>query len=208
MRAATIGVPILAVITAVLVTRCVAAGPPSHSAAHHLSAQAQAPIPGGVNGASAPAAAPSGSFNATDVAWLQLMIPMTEQAVLLLDMAPAKTSDPKIAVLSKSLGAGNRAELQRLHELLDRSGVPYVNEHEGHNLPGMVTTDELGLISAADGAAFDRLFAQHTREFLMQSVLVAKGEQGAGGDADTKAFAASMAEAHESELTQLEGIGE
>ncbi|GAA4585968.1 hypothetical protein GCM10023194_30450 [Planotetraspora phitsanulokensis] len=205
MRAGTIGAPILAVVTVLLVTRCLAAGPAAHSS--HLAAQAQAvqPIPGG---APAPAVASSDSFNATDVAWLQLMIPMTEQAVRLFDLALDKTSNPEIVSLSKTLGAAHRAELEHLHRLLDRSGIPYVNVHEGHNMPGMVTAADLEAINAADGAAFDRLFAQHARDFLRQSVLVAQGEQDQGADADTKAFAATMAEAHAGELTGLEGVGQ
>ncbi|WP_248959811.1 DUF305 domain-containing protein [Sphaerisporangium perillae] len=205
MRAGTIGAPILAAVTALLVTRCVAAGSAAHSS--HLAVQAQAvqPIPGG---APAPAIAPPDSFNATDIAWLHLMIPMTEQAVRLFDLALNKTSNPEIVSLSKTFGAAHRAELRRLHSLVDRSGVPYVNIHEGHNMPGMVTAADLEAINAADGAAFDRLFAEHARDFLRQSVLVVQGEQDEGGDADTKAFAATMAEAHAGELTRLKGVGQ
>jgi uncharacterized protein (DUF305 family) len=202
MRAVTIGAPLLAVITVLLVARCVAAGPTQSVASHHHHPQE------GTSAVSTPAATPSGSFNATDVAWLQLMIPMTEQAVRLLDLAPDKTADPRITRLSKSLSADHRAELRRLHGLLDRSGVPYVNVHEGHNIPGMVTTDELKVITEAKGAAFDRLFAELTRDYLKQSVLVAQGEQGSGADTDTKAFAAAMAKAHTGELTRLAGLGD
>jgi uncharacterized protein (DUF305 family) len=202
MRAVTIGAPLLAVITALLVARCVAAGPAQSAVSHHHhSREATSQV-------STPSATPSGSFNATDVAWLQLMISTTEQAVRLLESAPDKTADPRITRLSKSLSADHRAELQRLHDLLDRSGVPYVNVHEGHNIPGMVTTDELTAIAEAKGAAFDRLFAEHTRDYLKQSVLMAQGEQASGADADTKSFAAAMAKAHADELTRLAGLGE
>ncbi|GAA4599168.1 hypothetical protein GCM10023194_78530 [Planotetraspora phitsanulokensis] len=202
MRAVTVGAPLLAMITVLLVARCVAAGPTSSAASHdHHPQEATSAV-------SAAAATPSGSFNATDVAWLQLMIPMTEQAVRLLDLAPDKTADPRITRLSRSLSADHRAELQRLRDLLDRSGVPYVNVHEGHNIPGMVTADELKVITESKGDAFDRLFAEHTRDYLKQSVLVAQGEQGAGADGDTKAFAAAMAKAHAGELTRLTALGE
>ncbi|GAA1267902.1 hypothetical protein Psi02_09780 [Planotetraspora silvatica] len=202
MRAVTIGAPLLAVITALLVARCVAAGPAQSVASHHHHPS------GGTSAVSTPATTPSGSFNATDVAWLQLMIPMTEQAIRLLDLAPDKTADPRITRLAESLSADHHAELRRLHGLLDRSGVPYVNVHEGHNIPGMVTTDELKVITEAEGPAFDRLFADHTRDYLKQSVLVAQGEQGSGADTDTKAFAAAMAKAHTGELTRLAGLGD
>jgi len=209
MRAVTIGAPLLAVITALLVARCVAAGPAQSVASHHHHPQeGTSAVSTPVSAVSTPITTPSGSFNATDVAWLQLMIPMTEQAVRLLDLAPDKTADPRITRLAESLSADHRAELRRLHGLLDRSGVPYVNVHEGHNIPGMVTTDELKVITEAEGAAFDRLFADHTRDYLKQSVLVAQGEQGSGADADTKAFAAAMAKTHTGELARLAGLGD
>ncbi|MFC7647309.1 hypothetical protein ACFQX6_47405 [Streptosporangium lutulentum] len=50
MRAATIGVPLLVVLTGLLVARCVAAGPAEHSAGSHLSS------PGGRVTVSAPRA--------------------------------------------------------------------------------------------------------------------------------------------------------
>src|SRR5262245_30007323 len=107
MRAVTVGAPLLAVVTVFLVARCVAAGPTSSAASHHHHPGEEA------TAVSAPAATPSGtfnaSFNATDVAWLQLMIPMTEQAVRLLDLAPDKAADPRITRLSRSLSADYRA---------------------------------------------------------------------------------------------------
>ncbi|MEU8379336.1 DUF305 domain-containing protein, partial [Streptosporangium sp. NPDC048865] len=75
MKASTIGASVLVVLTVLLVSRCVAAEPQTHSAANHppsRSGPAALPSPTG----SAP-----GTFNGTDIAWLQLMIPMTEQAV-------------------------------------------------------------------------------------------------------------------------------
>lgn len=42
-------------------------------------------------------AAPGPAFNATDTAWILLMIPMAERARLLTDLAPSRTADPSLA---------------------------------------------------------------------------------------------------------------
>ncbi|MER5649754.1 DUF305 domain-containing protein [Streptosporangium sp. NPDC002524] len=198
MKASTIGALVLVVLTVLLVSRCVAAEPQTHTAANHppsRSGPAALPTPTG---------SASGSFNGTDIAWLQLMIPMTEQAVRLLELAPGKTSDPKLRRFAEEHVDDRRTTLRELRELLRRSGVPESNEHEGHDIPGMVIPDDFAALKRADGAAFDRLFTKDAREYLTQSVLVAKSEQKAGSDQETKAFAAAMEKTHGGQLTRLE----
>ncbi|MGC5016019.1 DUF305 domain-containing protein [Streptosporangium sp. DT93] len=209
MRASVVGVPVLAVLTVLLVGRCVAAEPAPHSAAgHHRSGPAVAvtspqtsPAPSGAP--SGGAATPPASFNATDLAWLQLMIPMTEQSVRLLELAPRKTSDPAITRFAAEVVPARRATLRGLRDLLRRAGVPQSREHEGHDMPGMTTPADFAALERADGAAFDRLFTGNAREYLTQSVLVAKGEGASGADPATRTFAAATAKAHAGQLTRL-----
>ncbi|MEZ0076401.1 DUF305 domain-containing protein [Planotetraspora sp. GP83] len=197
MRAATIGAPVLAVLTVLLVTRCVAAGTDAHSAAGHMPLHS--------NMTSAPTGTAPAGANATDVAWLQLMIPMTEQAVRLMEAAPSRTSNPRVTRLAAEMSAGHRTQLRTLRELLRRAGAPLTNVHEGHNMPGMVTATELKTVERTGDAAFDRLFTQHIGEYLRQSVLVAGGEQQSGADRDTTAFAATLAKSRAGDLAQLTG---
>ncbi|MFC6577889.1 DUF305 domain-containing protein [Planomonospora parontospora] len=175
-----------------------ASGPGSGSAPAPGSGSGSAPAPGSVSAGTVP-----GAFNATDVAWLQLMIPMTEQTLDLLVSAPERAADPEVARLAAELDAGHRAQLRTLRGLLKRSGTPPVNVHEGHDMPGMVTPAELAAVNRAEGAAFDRLFTEHVGEYLRQSVQVARGEQGSGADRETRAFAAAMERARAGELTRL-----
>ncbi|GAT67851.1 DUF305 domain-containing protein [Planomonospora sp. ID91781] len=185
-----------------------ASGPGSGSAPAPGSAPAlgsgsgSAPAPEAVSAGTVP-----GAFNATDVAWLQLMIPMTEQALDLLVSAPQRAADPEVARLAAELDAGHRAQLRTLRGLLKRSGTPPVNVHEGHDMPGMVTATELAEVNRVEGAAFDRLFTEHVGEYLRQSVQVARGEQGSGADRETRAFAAAVERTRAGELIRLTGLG-
>ncbi|GAA1019748.1 DUF305 domain-containing protein [Acrocarpospora pleiomorpha] len=145
----------------------------------------------------------SSTFNATDVAWLQLLIPMTEQALALLGSAPQRTSNAQVIQLAATMNGEHTAQLTQLRELLRRAGVPETDIHDGHDLPGIVTPDDLLIVNKTTGATFDRLFAEHVSDYLRQSVLVAKGEQTSGADRETKAFAVTMAKARTDELAEL-----
>ncbi|GAA0375867.1 DUF305 domain-containing protein [Acrocarpospora corrugata] len=143
------------------------------------------------------------TFNATDVAWLQLLIPMTEQALVLIESVPEHTANPQVIQLATAMNGEHREQLTRLRALLGRAGVPETDIHDGHDIPGIVTPDDLLILTKTRDATFDRLFAEHVGDYLRQSVLVAKGEQDSGADRETKAFAQTMSQARTGELTRL-----
>jgi uncharacterized protein (DUF305 family) len=151
--------------------------------------------------------APAGPLNATDLAWVLLMIPLDEQALRLLALVPERTPDRAVRQLAARFGAGYREELVRLRGLLKRAGIPETNPHEGHDMPGMVTAAELRAIGGTTGAAFGRLFAAALRENLEQAALVARGEQASGSDRATRTLAAAVERTRATQLTQLARLG-
>ncbi|GAA4227946.1 uncharacterized protein (DUF305 family) [Streptosporangium album] len=151
-------------------------------------------------------AAATGGFNATDTAWLQLMIPMDERTLPLLDLGTERGHDPAVRRLAARIREAHLAELQRLRETLGRTGLPPTNVHEGHDMPGMVTAADLTALRAATGPSFDRLFAGHLREHLDQSSAVARSEQTAGADGDTRALAAAVERTRAAQRDLLAGI--
>jgi uncharacterized protein (DUF305 family) len=208
MKAIAVGMPLAALVAALLVAGC---GGPASEHAHHPpapSGQSTAlptPSPPVSPPVSTSAGMPSGTFNATDVGWMQLMIPMDEQLLSMLEMAPKRTSNPEVTRLAKLFAADHRAELLKLRALMDRSGAPKTNVHEGHDMPGMVTADDLRVIDQTKGAAFDRLFAKNMREHLEQGVLLSRGEQGAGADQATRELAGSIEKVRAAQLDRLDG---
>ncbi|MEV7969700.1 DUF305 domain-containing protein [Sphaerisporangium sp. NPDC088356] len=163
--------------------------------------------PGGQATAPSPAACPAaGDFGPTDVAWVELMIPMDELALRMLALVQDKSADPDMKRLAARISTAHRSELVKLRQLLLRSGVPETNPHQGHNMPGMVTPEELGAIGRTSGAAFDRLVTEHLREHLKQSVVVAQGEQRSGTNQDTKTLAAGMEKSRASQLADLDRL--
>jgi uncharacterized protein (DUF305 family) len=147
--------------------------------------------------------APGGGFNATDLAWLQLMRPMTEQSQRLLELVPGRAADPRLAKLATRATRDNTASLAELRRLLDRSGAPPGNPHEGHDMPGLLTAEKLTAIAATTGADFDRRFADGFRAYAEQCARLAGAEQKAGTDPGTTKLAATIESAATGQLALL-----
>lgn len=134
------------------------------------------------------------------------MIPMDERTLPLLDLGAERGHDPAVRRLAARIRKAHLAELERLREMLGRTGLPATNVHEGHDMPGMVTAADLAALRKATGPAFDRLFADRLREHLDQSAAVARSEQTAGADEGTRALAAAVERARAAQSDLLDGI--
>ncbi|MBG6065146.1 DUF305 domain-containing protein [Micromonospora ureilytica] len=167
--------------------------------------------------ATPPAAAPSvttaptptgtaGSFNPTDIAWLQLTVAMTERLLPVLDLVPTRTTDPAWRRTAAHLAATQRAQLDRAHRLLVEAAAPTTNPHEGHDMPGMVTPAEMTALRSATGTPFNRLLAGHLRAHLAQSVRVAAAEQQSGVQPAAVALAAAVARNGTADLERLDHL--
>ncbi|WP_422772287.1 DUF305 domain-containing protein [Plantactinospora sp. WMMC1484] len=205
MRQAAAVVPAGALlVVALLVGGCAgsAAPPPTIGGTPGGAAPADpgpAANPPGTPGSSSP-------FNGTDIAWLQLTVAMHERVLPLLDLVPERTTEPAVRQLAARVRDTHRADLVRSRRLLDRSGAPKTNPHEGHDMPGMMTANELNALGTVSDAEFRRLFGQHLREHLEQSVRIAGAEQRAGADRETTALAAAIVRTGTEYLTQLDGL--
>ncbi|WP_052849371.1 DUF305 domain-containing protein [Streptomyces avicenniae] len=164
--------------------------------------------------AASPSAAPSATvpaedraLNFTDLAWVQLMIPLTDQVRPLLDLVEERAADPAFGTFATDLAAAGEEDLAALHALLEADGVPYENVHAGHNMPGMVTEEELAAVTAAEGDAFEEQARAHIREFLEHTVTVSTGEQDAGQAPEAVALAADLDTAATEQLDTLTALG-
>ncbi|SDF37693.1 Uncharacterized conserved protein, DUF305 family [Lentzea fradiae] len=97
-------------------------------------------------GAAAPApvaphpVSPAPELSATDLAFLDLVIPQNETALAALALVrPGSALRP----LADQVAPAYRAELARVREVLTRAGRPESDQHDGHDMPGMVTAAEL-----------------------------------------------------------------
>jgi uncharacterized protein (DUF305 family) len=127
-----------------------------------------------------PPATVNPAFNPTDAAWLELMIPMDEQFLGILDLAPTHSTNPAVRRLAVQLAAGHRTELAQLTALRTDAGLPTGNLHEGHDMPGMMRADEVVALGNLKGAAFDKVLGTEIQDHLSQSALVTRSVKAAG----------------------------
>ncbi|MGK5739945.1 DUF305 domain-containing protein [Micromonospora sp. URMC 103] len=148
----------------------------------------------------------TGAFSGTDVAWLQLTVAMNERLLKVLDLVPTRTTDPAWRGLAARVENVHRADLSRSRRLLVGSGAPATNPHEGHDMPGMVTAEDLAALRAASGPSFHRLVARHLRAHLTQAVRVAEAERRGGVNPATTALAAAVVRSGTAELARLDRL--
>lgn len=137
----------------------------------------------------APTAGPASPFNPTDVAWLQLVVPMTENALSAARLAPSRAASPAVRKAADAVSGAQEGLLARLKAARDRAGLPAADVHSGHKMPGMVTAADLVALRTGSGAEFDQRLVALLRAHAAQLVVLAKGEQASGADAETKRLA-------------------
>jgi hypothetical protein len=137
-----------------------------------------------------PATTGAGQFGLTERAYVELEIATDDQALKLLDLGTSHLSGP-LRELATGIGSAHRAELAALHGLLDAAGVRYVNNHEGHDMPGMPTPDELTAL-AQSGASFGTVFARLLKAHLDESAGVARTAAQSMAHPATRALATRM----------------
>ncbi|WP_447006875.1 DUF305 domain-containing protein [Saccharothrix isguenensis] len=142
---------------------------------------------------SSPEPATPSPFNATDTAWIQLMIPMNEQLLPALDLAP-----PALAGFAAGLRASHEQELVDLKRLRDRAGLADANVHAGHQMPGLVSQADLAALRLDPSALPAKL-----REHLEQSASLARGEQDSGADQESRELAGAIASKRAAQTAEL-----
>ncbi|MEU6767060.1 DUF305 domain-containing protein [Streptomyces sp. NPDC046853] len=158
------------------------------------------------SGPSVSAPAPSlPRATATDTGWIQLLIPMDDQAEELLALTADRGSSPAVATWATGLAKAHRSELATLRPLLHRMGLPDTNVHQGHDMPGMVTESDLARGGRLTGAAFDRFVLRELRDHLDHSRRVSRSAARSAGSGEVRRLAAGIADTRADQLKSLPG---
>jgi hypothetical protein len=131
---------------------------------------------------------------------------MEERAQLLTDLAPSHRGDPALAALAAETGLRLRTDLERLHDLLELSGVPDTRPHEGHSMPGMVSLDTIRSAGATTGPDFDRILTEALRGHLEQSRMLCVSEHAQGQAGEAKELAAAITKSTAEQISRLDGL--
>ena len=94
------------------------------------------------------------NFTAEDQVFAAMMVPHHEQAIEMSDLALAKSNNPEILELAKEIKAAQQPEIDQMISW----GGSMMGSHDGHQMSGMLSDQELSELEAAEGVEFDRLF--------------------------------------------------
>lgn len=100
--------------------------------------------------------------NAADIEFFERMIPHHGQALEMTALVPARSSNEDVHLLAERMEISQTEEIARMQEWLTARGLPSVDpgHHGAHDMPGMLTEEQLAELGQAQGVAFDRLFLE------------------------------------------------
>lgn len=139
-------------------------------------------------------------YTASEVRFVQAMIAHHEQALEMTTLLTERTSREDMQLLGKRIDLSQRDEIELMREWLTVRGVTLSNRdgqhvHNGTQMPGMLTAEEMQRLAEAKGREFDGLFLEfmikhHEGALIMVDELFAS--TGAGQQSDIFAFASEV----------------
>jgi uncharacterized protein (DUF305 family) len=165
---------------------------------------------------------------AADAAFMQGMIGHHAQALVMAALVPSRTALPALRALAERIDVSQRDEIAAMRQWLTDRGEPVPDRtgailgaagaHAGHDahaghggapMPGMLTPAQLAELTAARGAAFDRLFLRlmiqhHEGALVMVRDLLAT--PGAAREAQTFAFVSGVDTDQRAEIARMQAL--
>jgi uncharacterized protein (DUF305 family) len=104
-------------------------------------------------------------YTGADIKFMQGMIGHHAQAVEMVALVPSRTASDDVRKLAQRIDVSQKDEMNMMREWLQSRGqqIPDPRAHHmmgGTLMPGMLTPEEMARLTAAAGAAFDRLFLE------------------------------------------------
>ncbi|MFF5294499.1 DUF305 domain-containing protein [Paractinoplanes globisporus] len=153
-----------------------------------------------------PVATAASQFGGTDLAWIEINIAMDEQLLPLLDLVPQRSGSPDVQAVALQVKAFTEAELSTLRALHDQAGLPAVNPHEGMEMPGMVTPQQVTDAQALTGKNFDSTVLKAIQAHLEQSQNLAGSEDKSGVEPQTRALALQVLRTRDAALSTIKSL--
>ena len=106
------------------------------------------------------------TFVEEDVAFMRDMIDHHSQAIVMTGFVDERTDDRDIRLLAERMRISQEDELDLMVQWLQDRVQPLREDgHDGHRdaheMPGMLTEEQLARLEAAEGSTFDRLFLEY-----------------------------------------------
>ncbi|MGP4024051.1 DUF305 domain-containing protein [Actinomadura sp. 3N407] len=148
-------------------------------------------------------------FNATDVMFLQMMLPHQEQGVKLARLAGRRPVRPEVGTLAAAIETTQVAEAKRMQERLRAWRRPLrarAHEHAAHGGMPETTDAELAALERMPPDRFEREFLNLLIAHQDDAVQMARLETGKGEDAWTRRLAERVGRSRSAQIEQMLAI--
>ncbi|WP_285641878.1 DUF305 domain-containing protein [Lentzea sp. NBRC 102530] len=150
-------------------------------------------------------AAPAGN-NDADVTFAQGMVPHHEQALEMAKLVPSRSGDEKVRDLAQRIEKAQGPEITQLNGWLKEWGAESGKSHEGHDMTGMMSGDDMAKLEKASGAEFDRMWLEMMIEHHEGAVEMARKELADGKDENAKKLAQAVIDGQEKEISEMKEL--
>ncbi|MFF0491505.1 DUF305 domain-containing protein [Nocardia sp. NPDC004068] len=142
-------------------------------------------------------------FADADITFLQMMYPHHAQALDMAKLVPGRSPNPQVIALAAEIEKAQAPEMQQITDLLRAAGRPAPSADMGHDMPGMMTHDEMTALQGLSGADFDREWLRMMIAHHQGAVTMSDTELTDGRDARTKALAQAIVTAQQAEIDRM-----
>lgn len=142
--------------------------------------------------------------NEEDVAFVQAMIPLHEQAIHMAELADEHANSPDVKKLASTIKTKEEEELKAMEKLLHEWGQKKEEGHGGTLHPGMLSEEQLKELEHTEGVAFDKLFLTRMIEHHEGAMHIAEEAEHKGENKEVKKLAAEIKRGKETEITDME----
>lgn len=155
---------------------------------------------------------PQAEHTDADVAFMQDMIVHHDQAITMTGWVDARTENRDIRLLAERMRISQEDELELITGWLQERGTPLRDEHGAHggahDMPGMLSDDELDRLEAASGVEFERIFLEYMiRHHQGALEMVAElWNAGGGNEASVGQFARHVEADQGIEITRMQQL--
>jgi uncharacterized protein (DUF305 family) len=150
-------------------------------------------------------------FNAADVMFLQMMLPLHAQGLELTGLAKERAVEPAVRDVAEELDAVQREESETMKGWLTEWGQPTEVDadpgaHAHHGGLHQTSPAEIAALRSTPDSEFDTAFLNLMTGHLHNSVELTKSELEGGGNEEAKELATTIRESRAKEISRLLGL--
>lgn len=144
--------------------------------------------------------------NRADLTFVQGMIPHHQQAVEMATLALATNAQasPKVKEIAGRIKAAQDPEIELMRGWLKKWGDQ--EAAGGHQMSGMMSTQDLSTLAQATGANFDKMWFTMMIDHHEGAVEMAEAVKADGSDPDVKALADQIITAQQAEIIEMKNL--